>query len=318
MTRVVTGSRLHFGLLHVPIDGFAAWPDGTPVRKFGGVGLTVRDPEIVVRVERAAAWDATGPHADRAVAFARAAAGDSGVSFRVAVDSAPPDHVGLGTGTQLGMAVGTAVARELGLELSPEEVAARVGRGGRSGVGVRGFAAGGLLVDGGKRADGLGVTLARFDFPPDWPIVLARPRVSPGCHGDREKAAFARPRTADAAGRTTERLCRLVLFGLLPALAERDFPAFGDALTEFNRAAGEPFAADQGGVYASPEVDAIVSAARGFGVRGVGQSSWGPTTFAVCRDPAEAAALAGFLRTRFPDLADVTVTAAKNTGATVE
>ena len=36
--RVVAPCRLHFGLLHVPTIGFTHWPDGTPVRKFGGVG----------------------------------------------------------------------------------------------------------------------------------------------------------------------------------------------------------------------------------------------------------------------------------------
>src|SRR5437762_31135 len=43
MTRVTAPSRLHFGLFHVPADGFTHWPGidgnpGLPVRALGGVG----------------------------------------------------------------------------------------------------------------------------------------------------------------------------------------------------------------------------------------------------------------------------------------
>lgn len=311
MTRVVTGSRLHFGLFHVPVDGLTHWPDGTPVRKFGGVGVMVNVPEIVVRVERAEEWEAVGPLAERALAFARRVS-DSRVSFRVEVERCPPEHVGLGVGTQLGMAVGTAVATELRKSLTARDVATLVGRGERSGIGVHGFAHGGLIVDGGK-SDGtaVGLPLARLAWPTEWPIVLARPRVTPGCHGDRERAAFARSRSPAAALRTAERLTRLGLLGLVPALIERDFVAFASAVYEFNRAAGEPFAADQGGVYASAEVDALISRIRTLGVDGCGQSSWGPTVFAVCRDPDQAA----FLAENLSDSTDVTITTGKNDGA---
>src|SRR5437764_371788 len=78
--------------------------------------------------------------------------------------------------------------------------------------------------------------VARLPFPEDWRIVLVTPPVPADWHGPRERAAFAalRPAAADA-------LCRLVLLGLLPALAERDLAAFGAAVGEYNARAGEPF-----------------------------------------------------------------------------
>lgn len=312
MTRVVTGSRLHFGLFHVSVDGLTHWPDGTPVRKFGGLGVMVNEPEIAVRVERSERWEAFGPLAERALSFARRAS-DSVVSLHVQVDHSPPEHIGLGVGTQLGLAVGTAVASELGKSMDSLAIARLVGRGERSGIGVHGFAAGGFIVDSGK-AEGaaIGLPLTRSEWPVEWPIVLARPRVTAGCHGDRERVAFARSRHPDSALRTTEKLTRLALLGLVPALLERDFVAFGLALYEFNRTAGEPFAADQGGVYASTKADALVSQIRKQGIVGCGQSSWGPTVFAVCRDSDEAAFLSGKLR----ENADVIVTTGKNDGAT--
>jgi predicted sugar kinase len=56
---------------------------------------------------------------------------------------------------------------------------------------------------------------------------------------------------------------------------------------------------------------------RALGVRGVGQSSWGPTVFAICPDPDTAEKVAASLKQRFLNLEAVTCTAARNTGAEV-
>lgn len=320
MTRVTAPTRLHFGLLHVPADGATHWPDGLPARRFGGVGLMVMPPFVNVEAEPAKEWSADGPLADRAVGFARRTAEHLGSStaFRLGV-GCPPDHVGFGVGTQLGLATSAAVARELGVVATARELAVIVGRGERSGIGVSGFETGGLIVDGGKADSGdTSRPVARLDWPSEWIIVLARPPVADCWAGDRERAAFTRPRNRVAAARMAERLCRLVLLGLLPAVAGRDFAAVGPALHEFNLAAGAAFALEQGGPYASPAVEAIVGTARSFGVAGAGQSSWGPTTFAVCRDEDQAAALGRNLTNRFPDLGHLCYATGFNAGAAYE
>jgi predicted sugar kinase len=53
-------------------------------------------------------------------------------------------------------------------------------------------------------------------------------------------------------------------------------------------------------------------------VRGVGQSSWGPTVFAVVGGEEQARELAAELRPRLADAHDVVVTRAARGGATVE
>ena len=101
-------------------------------------------------------------------------------------------HAGLGTGTQLGMAAASALSLAAGLpELTPEELAERIGRGKRSGLGVHGFARGGFLVDGGKRGPGgVAPLVARVDFPEAWRVVLVLPPGQPGLHGEGEGRAF--------------------------------------------------------------------------------------------------------------------------------
>ena len=96
-------------------------------------------------------------------------------------------------------------------------------------------------------------------------------------------------------------MCRLVMLGMLPALHEGDNRTFGEALYEYNRDAGEPFVPDQGGIYASPQAKAIVKCIRDAGVSGVGQSSWGPTLFAICEDIERAQSLKARLDRHFPN-----------------
>jgi beta-RFAP synthase len=324
MCTVHAGSRLHFGLIHLAADG-APWPDrqgrpALPSRRFGGVGLMIDAPALSLRAEPADVWSATGALADRALAFAHRFA----ASFpdrdlpphRLVIDAAPPEHAGLGSGTQLALATALALAASRGLCLPPDELARRVGRGRRSALGTHGFAAGGLLVEAGQGpAGGLSPLVARFDFPEDWRVVVVLPDAPAGLHGIEERDAIGAlttpPEQRDA-------LCRLVLLGMLPALVERDLPAFGEALHDFNARAGEVFAAAQGGPYAGPASAAWVAFLRGEGVAGVGQSSWGPGVFAVVEDEDRARALAARARgPGAPGAAQVHVTRARDRGATV-
>jgi predicted sugar kinase len=103
----------------------------------------------------------------------------------------------------------------------------------------------------------------------------------------------------------------------VPAVKSQDFAAFSDAVQRYNRLAGEPFAADQGGPYSGPEVTAVIDALRAWGAAGVGQTSWGPTVFAFAQDEGEARHLTDRARGQFPNLADVTVAKANNRGAVV-
>jgi beta-ribofuranosylaminobenzene 5'-phosphate synthase len=302
MTHVTAPSRLHFGLLGLPSEGRDHWPgiDGAPgpqVRHFGGVGLMVDKPGLCLRVEPAEDWAATGPLADRALGFARRfvdtlPAADK-TRFRVSVESAPFEHQGLGVGSQLGLAVAKAIAVESGHPDWPAtELAVRVGRGERSAVGVHGFDRGGLVVEGGKRrGEPISPLVARLSFPDDWRVLVYSPPGETAWHGGRERQAFAKLAEAGPSPAETEALCRIVLTGMLPALAAADLEAFGEALYEFNARVGDAFAPIQGGRYANPAVAHLVARIRGMRVKGVGQSSWGPTVFAVVGSPGAASDL---------------------------
>jgi beta-RFAP synthase len=202
-----------------------------------------------------------------------------------------PPHAGLGSGTQLGLAVARALALLAGEgNISAPELARRTGRGGRSAIGLYGFEQGGLLIEGGKTADAaISPLVARAAIPPLWRFVLIQPRGAQGLSGAEERQGFARLPGMPAA--TTNRLCRLALLNLLPAALEERFDDFSEALYEFGRLVGDYFAPVQGGVYADPQMRRLVPRLRARGIHGIGQSSWGPTLFVLCPSAASAQAL---------------------------
>ena len=274
--RLIASSRLHFGLL-------ARGP--TAIRQFGGLGLMVDSPGLEVEASTSSSWTADGPLADRVLRVAEAVGAALGrgterpLPLHFVVRRAPPEHVGLGTGTQLSLAVAKLVAASAGLPQTPApDLAALCGRGVRSGVGLHGFDVGGLVVEGGHKADGgIAPLLCRLDFPREWAALVVVPPIAEGLHGAAEARAFAAlPSMPEA---ETDRLCRLVLLGALPAVAECDLRGFGEALEEIQHRVGSWFAPAQGGVYASPKLAAMVAWMKGQGLRGVGQSSWGPALY---------------------------------------
>jgi beta-RFAP synthase len=259
-------------------------------------------PGIAVTFEPAADWRVEGPLAARVLdVVTRVSEGDPAIRpARIVVEEAPAEHMGLGVGTQLSLAV----ARGL-FELSELPVpaigalAARCGRGLRSGIGLHGFERGGLIVDGGRRQPG-GVPplLAHHDFPPEWAVLVVMPRRFQGLHGREESEAFSH--LPPIPEELTDQLCRLVLLGLLPALLENDLETFGTALSTLQRQVGRCFAPAQGGIFAHPELAEMVQGLEAQGLHGVGQSSWGPALYGFSAEPADArAAILQNVRERF-------------------
>ncbi len=278
-------ARLHFGVLDLR---------GDLGRRFGGIGAAVPAPSLLLEARPAAELRAEGPDAARTLEFAKRFAAHHGLDLRLhfCLHRSIPAHAGLGSGTQLALAVARASAEVSGLPTDVTALARAVDRGRRSGVGTWTFAHGGFVLEGGRTdgADRVAPLLARLPVPDGWRCVVAVPRGKPGLAGDEEAAAFARLPPPSA--RDVERVAHLVLMQLLPALAEADLAGFGAALGEVQRITGGWFAPAQGGVFAPGETRELVERLRAWGAAGVGQSSWGPAVYGIVGDAAAARVLA--------------------------
>lgn len=314
--RITAPGRLHLGFLDLA---------GTLGRRFGSLGIALERPATVVRMSRAEHLEASGPDAERAVAAVEKAARRLGLNagVKVVVEHALPPHSGLGSGTQLGLAVATGLALLDGKPFTPREIGAALGRGARSAIGIGAFTEGGVILDGGKAiGEGAGDApppiISRLPFPERWRIILVYDGSNRGLSGPEETAAMDNlPPFADT---LAGHLARLAVMVALPALANADVRHFGEAVGEMQRLLGDHYAGAQGGRYTSPAVAEAMDWLEAKGVKGVGQSSWGPTGFAIIGDPEEAERLTGEARAHFgsqPALAFECVRGS-NAGARIE
>ena len=316
LVRVEAPARLHLGFLD---------PSATLGRRFGSLGLVVEGLETVVEAAPAGAdrFEA-GPGAEEELgrvrahvqALRRATGCRAGLHVRLA--RALPSHAGLGSGTQLALAVGHAFSAAFGLGLDSTRIATLLGRGVRSGVGIAGFDAGGLLLDGGPRADGSPAALiARLALPPAWRVILVLDPRQRGLCGALEKAALASlpplPRAVSA------EICHEVLMRLLPGAAGAEFAPFAAGVTRVQHLLGHHFAPAQGGAFTSAAVGRVIDWIEVHSCAGVGQSSWGPTGFAIVASLEEARrALASAHAAGIVDPAlEIRVTSVRNRGGTV-
>ena len=290
--QVTAPSRLHFGLMSY----------GGPGRQFGGAGVMIDQPSTQLTVRAARTFSASGPGAPRAIQFAKTWSKNHSIELDCHLEmiQLPPEHVGLGTGTQLGLSVAAALNAWYGIvPARPRELAASVGRGKRSAVGTHGFFLGGLIVERGKQAKELLSPLdCQLSLPENWRVVLVRPTEFRGLSGIAEQQAFAELPVIPSA--VTEKLIDELRQNLLPAAAQGAFTAFSKSLFRYGQLAGSCFATQQGGSYNGPRLTQLVDHILELGIAGVGQSSWGPTLFALLPTPTEAETFCDKLR-HLPD-----------------
>jgi beta-ribofuranosylaminobenzene 5'-phosphate synthase len=310
-------ARLHLGFLDL---------NGELGRRFGGIGLAVSDLGTSLTIRRAKVSDIWGPEADRVrphlqkmeqlLALHDGHALHNGHEVRIS--EVVPAHAGLGSGTQLALAIAAGLRRLHNLPLDVEGDALRLGRGARSGIGIGLFSRGGFVVDGGRGTETKPAPIiSRLPFPGQWRVLVILDPQRQGMHGSEEAttiAALPPMSEADAA-----RLCRLILMKALPALADHDLANFGAAIKELQIRLGDYFAPVQGGArFMSRDVAAVLHALDGAGAYGVGQSSWGPTAFAFAATADEADRLATIAR-RHPNGGglDIRVCQGLNRGAEI-
>jgi beta-ribofuranosylaminobenzene 5'-phosphate synthase len=279
--RVEAGARLHVGFCNLSL---------AHERLYGGVGVALDEPRVVLEAAPRDAVDCADPFVAECARVASDVLDVGGAA--VAVESTLPRHVGLGSGTQVALATLAAVAAAHDRAPAVRERAPALGRGGRSGVGVAAFEAGGFVVDAGHPTERfttdppdpgewtVPAVVARHDVPSSWRFLLVVPDAEPGRSGDDESESM-RAVVEQADPSVADELATVLVRRLLPAVADGHLEAFGDAVGAVGRLNGAWYADEQGGVYRPPAGRVVDALADRPAIRGVGQSSWGPTVYGV-------------------------------------
>jgi beta-ribofuranosylaminobenzene 5'-phosphate synthase len=253
---------------------------GSLNRHFGSIGVALNEINTRITFSRSSQRNIIGPSADRADKCLTMMCRALNVSDKLSIDieTAIPEHIGLGSGTQMSLAIGTALNAIYKLGLSVREIAALMDRGLRSGIGIGIFEQGGLVVDGGRGENTIiPPVLVHFDIPSDWRFILVLDSRGQGLHGQQEIEAFKE--LPPFPQQEAARLCYLLLMKGLPALAENDLVNFGDVISELQKSVGYHFSSAQGGLFTSPEVAEAMHWLECQNAVAIGQTSWGPTGF---------------------------------------
>ena len=273
---VKTPARLHLGLIDL---------NGDLGRTFGGLGVAIDHPNVVLEAEKSQILKVSGEKTELTQKLASQFLVAYGIKEKVAIDvnQVIPEHIGLGSGTQLALAIAASISRLFSVDGSIHEFAVAMGRTAQSGVGTAVFDQGGLVVDAGKNTKDstqkIIPLICRQPFPEEWRFVVAIPNVKKGLANEAEVSAFKQlpPMAPEAVGK----ICRLTMMKLLPAVAEKDIKSFGEAVTQVQCVVGDSFAQTQGGRYSSSAASQCIEFLLQNGAYGAGQSSWGPTVYGV-------------------------------------
>ncbi|MEA2071000.1 MAG: beta-ribofuranosylaminobenzene 5'-phosphate synthase family protein [Asgard group archaeon] len=286
---VKTPSRLHFGLIDL---------NGSLGRINGSLGVALNNPgwmmEILSNTNREQKKNALELYENTKQAIR-----EFGNFYQKDIQIPPlrikksiPAHIGLGSHTQFLLALGKILAKFNKISTDSREIAQAMNRGGTSGIGVASFENGGIILDGGH-SFGKGKDKETFapssistappppvifrHLPPkNWHFVLITPTDEKGASGKKEQALFQEccPVPED----DVEKICRLILMKILPAIVEDNIKTFGEGLTEMqneiNRFGMEKY---ESGLHK----EIMTFLFRLKTVYGSGISSFGPTIYAL-------------------------------------
>jgi beta-ribofuranosylaminobenzene 5'-phosphate synthase len=321
--RIKTPSRLHFTLIDL---------NGAHGRIDGGIGVALNYPNVLIEAEKADKIIVEGEKKELTESIAKNVIDKiaPGSGIKIKVKSTIPEHIGLGSKTQLSLAVATAISRINGASFSVRELARIVGRAGTSGIGVAAFEHGGFIMDGGHTF-GPGKQKEKFlpssasnappapiiirrDVPEDWLFVIGVPNVDRGAHGSREVGIFQKHCPLPLS--EVEKLSHLILMKTLPALVEGDIQNFGESLFEIQSLGFKKVEVE----LQDPVVKKLINHMMMKGAYGSGVSSFGPAVYGLVEgmEAAEKLALETELFLKKHTGGSVFISSVNNSGVGIE
>lgn len=325
---IKTPSRLHLTL--IDLNGFIGRIDG-------GVGLTTENPGLILQAEtqdygievnfenknlsERLIKEYVEKIENSANKMIKSMKINSG--FKFTVKETYPAHSGLGSGTQISLAVGKIILKLNGLDMAAPEIAKIVGRGGTSGIGVRAFDQGGFIIDGGHRIDeksdflpssaslaSPAPLITRYNFPEDWNIILAIPNVSAGASGPKEVNIFQK--YCPIPLKEVQELSHVLLMKMMPAVVEADISSFGDSVNQIQTVGFKKIEVE----LQHHLVHDLIDTMRSAGAAGVGMSSFGPTVYAIADNNSKEIARSA-KHTMDEIGGEIIITKAQNSGAII-
>ena len=309
--KITAPARLHLGFVGL---------EGQSAKTHGALGLAIDQPATVLEAHHYPKWKVSGIALKKTVKYMNTVKAIFALRQPIYIKSIQsiPEHIGLGSGTQLALSVATVCMQLNDHDVSPEKISGLLGRGVRSGIGTAAFSKGGFLIDcQAEKTRYARAIFKRMEFPDRWRIILIIDETYQGIHDETEVNAFES--LGGFSTRLSADLKGVLLNQVVPALENGDITSFGSGISLIQKQVGDFFKPVQGGRFLSKQVAEVLDYAERNGAAGVGQSSWGPTGFIIIDGMAAALRMKSNLDnlSRGSDVR-FEVRAPRNSGATIE
>ena len=306
--QIVSPARLHFGFLDLTKN---------KQKSFGGIGVTINKFNTIINLKKYHKLVINGDKSNKVFNLVKKFCKINQIksNYLINIEKTIPEHIGLGSGTQMALSIGMAINKLNNLNLNILEIGTMLGRGMRSNIGIGSFIQGGFLIDLGIKNKFLPV-FKKVNFPNEWKILLIKSK-NKGLHGNKEQKAF---KLLQKSNNKIIGLHYLVLMKMYPSLIKQNFNEFSKCITEMQNYMGKYFNKMQGGKYSSAIISKIINFLKKEKTLGYGQTSWGPTGFAFFSNNDKAKKIKNALEKKFANCNDLEfiICSGKNTGANIK
>ncbi len=271
---VSASGRLHLGLVKT-----SSKPE------YLSAGLSLVEPVCKVRVTKCDDEPDTGHHTKRVTNALNAVCDALKIENRFSVKFIDrlAVHSGFGSGSRHDLCVAKGVAQLARKRVMAMQLAEILGRGTRSMMGIALFSKGGFAIE-------AGATISHSYIPPEWRVILINPKIEKSdktyIHGQTEDSMISNSFALSL--RSGSKISGSVRKEMLGSICENDFKRFELAVNYLQNQAVKQFGSFQGGSASTNSGRMILEFMKKRGLKAIGQSSWGPTVFALA--PSEDAA----------------------------
>ncbi len=261
--KIITNSRLHFGFLNLKSQ---------ETYSFGGMGLSIDKYPTTITVTKARKFKSNLSEVLNKKIKKFFLINKLNSNIQIDCIQKPESHIGLGSGTQLTLAIEEALNKIYELKYTNCEIFKRAYR---SGIGYNSYNNGGFIVDSPKRDLNNNKIIFKCNFPKHWKIILLFDRNMKGTYGKKEEKFFL----SNNISSIRKKLSDITLNEIIPSVIYEDFDIFARSLTQFQKLNSSFYTSIQKSIHLSTDIADIIKKIRSNFNIASGQSSWGPTSY---------------------------------------
>ena len=259
--QIQANSRLHLGFLNL----------NCPQQySYGGIGVSINKYPTILSISKSNKFVSNLSKKLNNQIFKYLKNKNLSMTIKIECHERPTQHIGLGSGTQLKLSIEELVSKYFAI--SDVNIFNRTFR---SGIGFNSYKEGGLIIDSPKKNLNNSHIIFKNKFPRSWKIILLFDNKKRGLHGKSEKSFFS----PSSSSNVRKKLSDIAINEIIPSVLYRDFDTFAKGLTKFQKLNYSFYPSIQKSMYLSIDIAKVIKDISKLFTVGVGQSSWGPTSY---------------------------------------